>query len=155
MFRLSRVGWFSLACVQTPPPPSLSKNRRRSPLLRFLLRGRAEGRGGGGVCTQARFSRSLTVSLALLYLKKITLRLQGEKVWSSQIQHTFSVFSVSEALIYISQPANGNMFYFPARSNSAWRASILSERLRWVLFPKSFSTQFYLPITCLCTCIHM
>ena len=155
MFRLSRVGWFSLACVQTPPPPpSLSKNRRRSPLLRFLLRGRAEGRGEG-VCTQARFSRSLTVSLALLYLKKITLRLPGEKVWSSQIQHTFSVFSVSEALIYISQPANGNMFYFPARLNSAWRASILSERLRWVLFPKSFSRQFYLPITCLCTCIHM
>ena len=62
----------------------------------------------------------LTVSLAPLYRKKITLRLPGEKVYlSSQIQHTFSVFSASEALIYISQPANGNMFHFPARSNSA------------------------------------
>ena len=153
MFRLSRVGWFSLACVQNPPPLPSVKIGEGAPFSDFYW---GEGRrGGGGVCTQARFSRSLTVSLALLYLKKITLRLPGEKVWSSQIQHTFSVFSVSEALIYISQPANGNMFYFPARSNSAWRASILSERLRWVLFPKSFLRQFYLPITCLCTCIHM
>ena len=152
MFRLSRVGWFSLAWVQNPPLPSV-KIGEGAPFSDFYW---GEGRReGGGVCTQARFSRSLTVSLALLYLKKITLRLPGEKVWSSKIQHTFSVFSVSEALIYISQPANGNMFYFPARSNSAWRASIFSERLRWVLFPKSFSRQFYLPITCLCTCIHM
>ena len=69
-----------------------------------------EGRlGGGGVCTQARF--------ALLYLKKkITLPLPGEKVYlSSQIQHTFSVFSASEALILISQPANLANVLFPSQ----------------------------------------
>ena len=39
-----------VACVQTPPPPLLSKIRARAPIS-------TEGRGGG-VCTQATFDRS-------------------------------------------------------------------------------------------------
>ena len=154
MFRLSRVGWFSLACVQTPPLPSV-KIEEGAPFSDFYW---GEGRrgGGGGYVHRPDFHVHLLFHLLYYTWKKLHCDCREKKyTLSSQIQHTFSLFSASEALIYISQPANGNMFHFPARSNSAWRASILSERLRWVLFPKSFLRQFYLPITCLCTCIHM
>ena len=54
-------------------------------------------------------------------------------------------FSASEALIQISQPANLRRFFFPASSNSAWRAGILSSGsvgYSW-LFPETVGGMDY------------
>ena len=103
-YHSSRVGWFSLACVQTPLPPPLSKNRRRSPFSDFYW-GEV-----GGICTQARF--------AVLYLKKIYTAIARRKsipIIQPGPAYSLRIFSKRGAYHKISQPANLANFLFPSQ----------------------------------------
>ena len=60
------------------------------------------------------FHTQLLASLAPISMQKITCDCQEKKYTflSSQNRHKFFIFSASEALIQISQPANWPMFFF-------------------------------------------
>ena len=98
LYHSFRVGWFSLACVQTPLPRLFSKNRTRGPFSYFYW---GEVGGGGGLYTG---------HFALLWLKKNYTAIARRK--SIPIQpdpaYIFRIFS-----------KRGAYLDFPARSNSA------------------------------------
>lgn len=105
---------FTSLCTD-PPPPSLSKNPRRSPLLRFLLRGRAEGRGGGGMYTRPDFHVHLLFHLLHYTEKKLHCDCREKKYtyparssihspYFQQARRLFIFPSQLMAICFISQP---------------------------------------------------
>ena len=112
VFRLSRVGWFSLVCVQTPLPSVKIGEGAPSPIF-------TERRG---ICTQARSVHAHLLFRVLYYTwKKITVRLSREKytyparssINSPYFQQARRLFRFRSQLI----KSNFPMFYFPTRSN--------------------------------------